>query len=163
MLLARARILQRLRGVPLSANRSVLTVICNLEFSKGESGHYMKIIVYFLSSIICLCQNCHDTSAQYQDWLPPMLLMVKLWKYWIDQSDTIFSGLMMDPFFFSDSTFRWTSMCKNWVIVTHLILMEWPEKPAQRTSLITATSEPDSLPVDSHTCPHANAYLLASY
>ena len=128
MLLARARILERLRGVPLSANRSVLTVICNLEFSKGESGHCMKIIFYFLSSIICLCQNCHDTSAQYQDWLPPMLLMVKLWKYWIDQSDTIFSGLMMDPFFFSDSTFRWTSMCKNWVIVIHLILMEWPEK-----------------------------------
>ena len=132
----RARLLERLRGVPLSANRSVLTVICNLEFSKGESGHYMKIIIYFLSSIICLFQNCHDTSAQYQDWLPPMLLMVKLWKYWIDQSDTIFSGLMMDPFFFCDSTFRWTSMCKNWVIVTHLILMEWPEKSSTFLQLI---------------------------
>ena len=67
VLLARARLLERLRGVPLSANRSVLTVICNLEFSKGESGYYMKIIIYFMSSIICLCQNCHDTSAQYQD------------------------------------------------------------------------------------------------
>ena len=67
VLLARARILEWLRGVPVSANRSVLTVICNLEFSNGESGHYMKIIIYFMSSIICLCQNCHDTSAQYQD------------------------------------------------------------------------------------------------
>ncbi|KAF3963621.1 hypothetical protein CMV_012016 [Castanea mollissima] len=38
VLLARARLLERLRGVPLSANRSVLTVICNLEFSKGEVG-----------------------------------------------------------------------------------------------------------------------------
>ena len=34
---------------------------------KGESGHYMKIIIYFMSSIICLCENCHYTSAQYQD------------------------------------------------------------------------------------------------
>ena len=55
VVLARARLLERLREVPLSANKSVLTVICNLEFSKGESGHYMKIIVYFISSIICLC------------------------------------------------------------------------------------------------------------
>ena len=136
VLLVRARILQRLRGVPLSANRWMLTVICNLEFSKGESGHYMKIIIYFMSSIICLRQNCHDISAQYQDWLPPMLLMVKLWKHWIDQFDAIFSGLMMDPFFFSDSTFRWTSMCKNWVIVTHLILMECPEKSSTFLQLI---------------------------
>jgi len=37
VLLVRARILQRLRGVPLSANRSMLTVICNLEFSKDWS------------------------------------------------------------------------------------------------------------------------------
>ena len=68
VLLARARLQERLRsGVPLSANRSVLTLICNLVFLKGESGHYMKIIIYFMSSIICLCQNCRYTSAQYQD------------------------------------------------------------------------------------------------
>ena len=38
----------------------------------------MKIIIYYMSSIIFLCQNCHYTSAQYQDLQPPMLLMVKL-------------------------------------------------------------------------------------
>ena len=136
VLLARARILERLRGVPLSANRSVLTLICNLIFFKGESGHYMKIIIYFMSSIICLCQNCRYTSAQYQDWQPPMLLTVKLRKYWIKQSDTIISGLTIDPIFLSGSTFRWTSMCKNWIIVTHLILMEWPETSSTCLQLI---------------------------
>ena len=48
VLLARARLLERLRGVLLSANRSVLTVICNLEFSKGESGITCKFL-----SILC--------------------------------------------------------------------------------------------------------------
>ena len=78
VLLARARLLERLRGVPISANRSVLNVICNLVFFRGEFGHYMKIIIYYMSSIIFLCQNCHYTSAQYQDLQPSMLLMVKL-------------------------------------------------------------------------------------
>ena len=95
-----------------------------------------EIIIYFMSSIICLCRNCHYTSAQYQDWQPPMLLTVKLRKYWINQSDTIISGLMMDPIFLSGSTFRWTSMCKNWVIVTHLILMEWSETSSTCLQLI---------------------------
>ncbi|KAL0004485.1 hypothetical protein SO802_012046 [Lithocarpus litseifolius] len=50
VLLARARLLERLRGVPISANRSVLNVICNLNLLKGDDFYRIRLPSNVLSS-----------------------------------------------------------------------------------------------------------------
>ena len=94
VLLARARLLERLRGVPISANRSVLNVICNLVFFRGwvwtlHENYYLLYVIdnIFMPKLsLYICEIPRFTATNAVDGEVMKLLHRSIW-YHILRSD----------------------------------------------------------------------------